>query len=130
MDGQSNQSGHSKAMVRVTGRSHFLHLDKPYHFLHLVFLILKRSDFNWKFWFFLNIFKSGKIGIWSNVLSKYRFLHLQIGTHGMSSDQRSSFEYFFSFENEFETNWSPGEYWLNSDFNPRKSKRSKCRQSD
>ena len=41
-----------KDNMAFVGRSHFLHLEKSCHFLHLDFLILKRSDFKWSFWYF------------------------------------------------------------------------------
>ena len=45
---------------------------------------------------FLKNIQKWRIGILSNVLSKYCFLHLQIGTLWLSSDQRSCFENEFS----------------------------------
>ena len=45
------------------GRSHFLHLEKTYHFLHLVFLILKHSNLSGVFGILEKKLKSGENGV-------------------------------------------------------------------
>ena len=38
-----------------------------------IFLILKRSDFRWRFWYFVGILKSGEIGIFKYFFTKIPF---------------------------------------------------------